>query len=95
VLTLFLLRYERIVHQILDGTSDSNKNLALRILSWIIYGIKPLRKLEIISGASIHANNLDFSELHRLRDGALELCKPLLEEDRNGTIRFIHFTVRE
>ncbi|GIJ89554.1 DNA-directed RNA polymerase II subunit RPB1 [Aspergillus pseudoviridinutans] len=87
--------YEKVVRNSLENASDTNRNVMLRILSWIIYGIKPLRKFEIISGASIHARNVDFSEQYRLRDGALELCKPLLEEGRNETVRFIHFTVRE
>ncbi|KAL3453194.1 hypothetical protein BJX65DRAFT_116927 [Aspergillus insuetus] len=87
--------YRRIVHQILESSSDSQRAIKLRVLFWMVYGRKPLKKYEILSGASIHRQNLDFGEQTRLQDAVLRQCKPLLEEGTDDTIRFVHFTAEE
>jgi hypothetical protein len=61
----------------------------------MVYGRKPLKKYEILSGASIHRQNVDFGEQVRLQDAILRQCKPLLEEGTDDTIRFVHFTAHE
>ncbi|KAL2852553.1 hypothetical protein BJX68DRAFT_53445 [Aspergillus pseudodeflectus] len=90
-----VLRYRRIVHQILESSSDSQRAIKLRILFWMVYGGKPLKKYEILCGASIHRQNVDFGEQTRLQDAVLRQCKPLLEEGMGDTIRFVHFTAHE
>ncbi|KAL2802256.1 hypothetical protein BJX63DRAFT_438048 [Aspergillus granulosus] len=87
--------YRRIVDEILGGSSESQKAIKLRILFWMIHGKKPLKKYELLGGASIHRQNVDFGEQTRLQDVVLRQCKPLLEEGIDDTIRFVHFTAHE
>jgi hypothetical protein len=79
---------------LVDATESMRKDMS-RILSWMIYGKGLLRRVEILSAASVHMENLDFGDDCRLQYGILERCKPLVEEGQNGTVRLIHFTVRE
>lgn len=83
------------MHQILESSSETQKATKFRVIFWILYGKKPLRKHETLSGASIHVKNVDFSEQNRLQDAVLGQWKPLLEEGANNTIRLVHFTVYE
>ncbi|KAJ5704064.1 DNA-directed RNA polymerase II subunit RPB1 [Penicillium malachiteum] len=87
--------YEVIAHQIFESPSNCDGVYTLRILSWVIFGVKPLRKTDILHGASIDPDTVDFSDDYRLRESVLDLCKPLLEERLDGTVRFIHFTVHQ
>ncbi|KAF9893204.1 hypothetical protein FE257_011627 [Aspergillus nanangensis] len=87
--------YGRIVQGMLDSASGSDRIQTVKILSWALFGVQPLRITDILHGASIDPENLNFDEEYRLRRSALDLCKPLLEERRDGTVRFIHSTVHQ
>ncbi|KAH7068353.1 hypothetical protein BKA63DRAFT_112495 [Paraphoma chrysanthemicola] len=66
-----------------------------RIISWICHAQRPLHKYELthaISIGSIHerANNQSIPVVN-----ILDHCKPLIEFRQDGTVVFVHFSVKE
>jgi hypothetical protein len=72
-----------------------NREKAARILEWIALAKRPMKKLELLDGVSLHRDNCQLNERTRLWGQVIDLCKPLVEDGPNETIVFIHFTVQE
>ena len=68
---------------------------AVRVLEWVAVAKRRLKKFELLDGVSLHAGNSLLDEDTRLWESVIDLCKPLIEEGPNGTVVFVHFTVRE
>ena len=68
---------------------------ASRILGWMALSKRPLKRIELLDGISLHRGNNQLNENTRLLGPVIDLCKPFVEDGSNGTIVFIHFTVRE
>ncbi|KAH0560092.1 hypothetical protein GP486_003385 [Trichoglossum hirsutum] len=72
---------------------DSEK--ASRILEWIALAKRPMKKIELLDGVTLHRGNSQLNEKTRLWERVIDVCKPLVEDGPNGTVVFIHFTVQE
>ena len=68
---------------------------AIRVLEWVAVAKRRLKKFELLDGVSLHESNTLLNENTRLWESVIDLCKPLIEDGPNGTIVFVHFTVRE
>ncbi|KAK2802065.1 hypothetical protein FQN51_004975 [Onygenales sp. PD_10] len=87
--------YERIVSFISHQYDPCDQEKAIRIFRWLSLAERPLRKHELLDAASLHTANTCLNEETRVWENVIDLCKPLVEEMPNGTIVFIHFTVKE
>jgi hypothetical protein len=72
-----------------------DREKATRILEWIAFAKRPLKRAELLDAVSLHRGNSQLNEETRLWEQVIELCKPLVEDGPNETIVFIHFTVPE
>ena len=72
-----------------------DREKASRILRWMTMAKRPLKKFELLDGVTLHRHNSQLNEKTRLWEQVVDLCKPLVEDGPNGTIAFIHSTVRK
>jgi hypothetical protein len=66
-----------------------------RILAWLVFAKRPLRRHEILHGAALTYDNPLLDEGNMLQGTAIEKCKPLIEEASDGTIGLVHSTAQE
>jgi hypothetical protein len=88
-------RYDRILNHIRQQMDAQDREKATRILKWMALAERPLKKFELLDGITLHCGNSQLNEKTRLWEQVIDLCKPFVEDGPNGTIMFIHFTVRE
>ncbi|KAH0541368.1 hypothetical protein FGG08_004132 [Glutinoglossum americanum] len=88
-------RYDRILGHIRQQLNAQDCGKASRILEWIALAERRLKKIELLDGVTLHRDNSELNEKTRLWEPVIDLCKPLVEDGPNGTIVFVHFTVRE
>ena len=68
---------------------------AIRILNLLCVCKRPMRQHELVDAISLANPNAIPNKEYRLWDSVVEVCKPLIEVTLSGTIRFVHFTVKE
>ena len=68
---------------------------AIRMLRCLCVCRRPLKQYELLDAASFADMNAISNKDYRLWDNAIDLCKPLIELHPTGTVKFVHFTVRE
>jgi hypothetical protein len=88
-------RYNRIITRLKDESDSHNFDTILRMLRWISFTKRPLKKCELLSGMALTPETPTLDENTVLADRAIELCKPLIEELSDGSIRLVHFSVKE
>ena len=88
-------RYDRILNRISQQLNAQDCGKVSRILEWIALAKRPLKKIELMDGVTLHRDNSQLNEKTRLWEQVTDLCKPFVEDGPNGTIVFIHFTVWE
>jgi ankyrin repeat protein len=87
--------YERIVNFI-RGQPQSNMELALSILSWIIKARRILRLNELQTAISVEPETYELDELNLPdKDVILDICGGLVTVDESENVRFVHYTVQE
>ncbi|KAF1982150.1 hypothetical protein K402DRAFT_397887 [Aulographum hederae CBS 113979] len=87
--------YERILERWKDRP---NVSTSYRIFNWLTYATRPIRKHELQQGIGLHHHNkksFEVSEGSRQSNKVFGLCKPLLEDGPNDTIRFVHTSVQQ
>ncbi|KAK2755707.1 hypothetical protein FQN54_005857 [Arachnomyces sp. PD_36] len=72
-----------------------DRDKALRVFKWISLAEKPLQRHELLDAVSLHPGNCILNDETRVWSNVIDLCKPLIEEMPNGSIVFVHFTVKE
>ncbi|KAF2872665.1 hypothetical protein BDV95DRAFT_570327 [Massariosphaeria phaeospora] len=87
--------YTRILRQIMSESEGRTREAVETILRWTIYGLRPLKVFETASALAQASGNGSWSNQTLAYEEILNLCRPILEETRNGTVQFIHFTARE
>ena len=86
-------RYSRISERILDRHHPASRRDALRLLSWIICAIRPLRWREIQGAVAINAEEDDVDVAKEgWKDDHTGLCGPFVELHTNGTLGMVHST---
>lgn len=91
----YFSRYERVISYITHQYEPCDREKAFRIFKWMSLAERPLQKHELLDAVSFHSGNTLLNENTRVGETVLDLCKPLVEESPNGTVVFIHFTVKE
>ncbi len=74
-----------------DGRTDK----VMRILAWLTFVKRPLKRHELLHGVSITPETPILNKWDILDASAIDKCKPLVEELPDGSIALIHFTVEE
>ena len=85
----------------IENSSPDDKELALRILSWISRALRPLRMNELLEAlvTEVVLPNTTLEEALQCLlspSDIIECCKSLvIYEESSGLVRFAHFTVQE
>lgn len=88
--------YEKAIEKI-RGQIESRRELALRVLTWIKYALRPLKIKELQEAIAIEDGDrsIDRESLTDI-DTLITVCAGLVIADHtSGTIRFLHFTVEQ
>jgi hypothetical protein len=72
-----------------------SRDKAKRVLEWIACAERPVKKFEVQDGIALHDENLVLNDDTKVSKNVFDLCKPLVEDGLNGTIRFVHSSVKE
>lgn len=67
----------------------------LRVFQLLTYGKGPLKTYEIRDAVTLGGDARYISDDNRVRDPIFDLCKPLIEIDLDGTVRFAHGSVKK
>ncbi|KAI9727859.1 MAG: hypothetical protein M1834_007905 [Cirrosporium novae-zelandiae] len=89
--------YDRMIMRI-EAKSRGDVKLrerALRSLWWLAFRFRPLKEFEIQDGVVFDNDNIFLNLDTKLKEGSLDLCKPLIERRRGGLVDFFHFSVKE
>ena len=70
-------------------------NRVKKILGWLVYAKRPLKKHEVLHGVALTAESPNLSKWDILDDSAIDKYKPLIEQLPDGSIGLIHFTTEE
>lgn len=81
----------RISHRI--GVQSMGK--IYRILAWLTFSKRPLRRHELLHGATLTYESHILDEWNMLHDTVIDKCKPLIEELPDNTISLVHSTAQQ
>ena len=87
--------YQQILQKIEDKLSVKEFNKVLRVLGWIAFVRRSVKSYEIEYGAILCPTNTTLSHETKPLGNFLQLCKPIVEEQPNQFVGFIHFSVKE
>ena len=71
---------------------------ALRILFWVCVGYRSVEIDEVVDGIALKPDQTDLNAKNRSQNperDILELCAPMLEKNKNGTLEMVHFSAKE
>ena len=71
---------------------------ALRILFWVCVGYRSVEIEEVVDGIALKPDQTDLNAKNRSQNperDILELCAPMLEKNKNGTLEMVHFSAKE
>ncbi|KAJ8130813.1 hypothetical protein O1611_g2810 [Lasiodiplodia mahajangana] len=84
--------YTRIIENLAkDGRADK----VMRVLAWLAFSKRPLRRHELLHGASLTPGAPFVDGWDTFDESVIDKCKPLVEELSDGSIALVHFTVEE
>ena len=88
--------YKDVVQRIEQGKTGE-KELAIKILSWLFYAFRPLLMDELLEALVVEDGDQDLQRDYMLTaTDVVECCKSLVvHEISTGLVRFPHFTVQE
>ncbi|KAF8245041.1 hypothetical protein K440DRAFT_663078 [Wilcoxina mikolae CBS 423.85] len=75
--------------------SDSEKSKACKILVWVICSFKPLKSDHIKKLLAIEVGNNHLDGRRKLIKRLEELCGPLLDLDKDGSVYIVHYSAKE
>ncbi|KAI1173029.1 hypothetical protein F4777DRAFT_601066 [Nemania sp. FL0916] len=78
-----------------DLTKDCRADRVMKILAWLAFARRPLKRHELLHGVTITAETPIPSKWDVLDKRVIDRCKPLIEELPDGSIALMHFTVEE
>ncbi|KAL1618376.1 general transcription repressor [Neofusicoccum ribis] len=87
--------YARTLDGMRERLASRDFDLAVRILEWVMFSRRPLKKAELLDGIALHHENTSLNTSTKLLEHVLETCKPLVEEGPNGTVVLVHFSLQE
>ncbi|KAI1366204.1 hypothetical protein F5Y08DRAFT_302008 [Xylaria arbuscula] len=87
--------YARILEALCPTASDSRMSKVMRILAWLVFAKRPLKRHELLHGVNITPETPVLDKWNLLDGSVIDKCKPLVEELADGNIALIHFTVEE
>ena len=87
--------YDKILERLLSKHGEKASHKILRILSWLAFARGPLKRHELLHGASITPETPTLASWNALQSTAVDRCRPLVEELPNGSIGLVHFTAQE
>lgn len=88
---LYATIIERLSHRF--GVQSMGK--IYRILTWLTFSKRPLRRHELLHGASLTYESHVLDKWNMLHDTVIDKCKPLIEELPDGTISLVHSTAQQ
>ncbi|KAF2458815.1 hypothetical protein BDY21DRAFT_212358 [Lineolata rhizophorae] len=87
--------YLKLLENVFHDRKAEDRDITVRILEWVAFAKRPMRKHEIITGISLRPGIHKLTNETRLWDSAMDLAKPFIEEGATGFVSFVHFTVQE
>jgi hypothetical protein len=87
--------FGRILQRINERLSPDKRELAGRVLGWVLCGTRPLRLKELEQALAIREGERCTNKQRRLLIRLDELCGPILEIGGGGKVNFVHFTAKE
>ena len=87
--------YGRILETMRKRLTISDYTKVIRTLSWITFAKRPLRLLELEYGSILYSDNTIINHETKPLGNLLDVCKPLVEENANRSVVFIHSSVKE
>lgn len=87
--------YQTILDAIDSRSEGKNQKYIRNMLTLLAFGKRAMFTREFCDALVLSEVNVGLSEKTRLGNGILQYCKPLLEERPDGTVAFIHFSVKE
>ncbi|KAI1496314.1 hypothetical protein F5X99DRAFT_75957 [Biscogniauxia marginata] len=87
--------YRRIIERMYERKGQKATEKVLRILAWLVFAKRPLKRYEILHGAGITPEYPTINQWTMFDNSVIDKCKPLVEELPDGSIGLVHFTVDE
>ncbi|RYP76705.1 hypothetical protein DL770_007179 [Monosporascus sp. CRB-9-2] len=87
--------YAAIIDRLSRQTEVQSMEKVYRILAWLIFSKRPLKRHELLHGAALTYENPFLDRWNMLYETAIDKCKPLVEDLPDGTIALVHSTVQE
>lgn len=87
--------YGRILQRINERLSPNERDLARRVLEWVLCCTRPLRLKELEQALATRVGERSTNKRRRLLRRLDELCGPILEIDVGEKVHFVHFTAKE
>ncbi|RYP56345.1 hypothetical protein DL769_009929 [Monosporascus sp. CRB-8-3] len=87
--------YDQILERLLSQRGEKGSDKIIRILAWLAFARRPLRRHEILHGVAITPETPSLETWNVLHNAAVDKCKPFVEELPDGTIALVHFTAQE
>ena len=67
-----------------------------QVFQLLTYSNRPMKRYEIRDAVTMCTENNTFiDDANRVQESVFDLCKPLIEFASDGTVRFIHVSVKE
>ncbi|KAL5120621.1 hypothetical protein ACEQ8H_001369 [Pleosporales sp. CAS-2024a] len=85
--------YQKLLSQILSRLNEQSQDRVRCIFGWIAFAKRPLKKLEFLSALSFTSGDHNLTRLVP-RYVVEDVCSPLIEERHNGSLTFIHVSVK-
>jgi len=89
--------YGRILERLEEGRASNLANVskARNLMAWIALTERPLMCQEILSGMTLGTAPHVIDDNRRLRLSVFDSIRPLIDFKSDGTVSFVHFTVKE
>ncbi|KAF3217717.1 hypothetical protein TWF106_000256 [Orbilia oligospora] len=106
--------YDRIYQDIMDRITEQDlesRNLAYKILSWITYATRPLKKEELQRAVAVELDETEIEEINRgvsryefnfdprdvpeIEDMISVCCGLITVDAESGVVRLVHYTTQE
>ncbi|OQU94466.1 NACHT domain-containing protein [Cladophialophora immunda] len=86
--------YASILRRLQGACKGQQKVQLQHILGWLTFSYRPLKVHELCD-LVVFRNHHSLNDSTKLQKGVLDICKPLLEEHEDRTVRLVHFSARE
>lgn len=87
--------YGRILERIDVKLHSNERELARRMLEWVLSSTRPLRLKELEQAMTIRIGDRCINKRRRILRRLDELCGPILEIGVDEKVHFVHFSAKE